>query len=167
MTVDQTDLRKLSAAVEYLLDQESFLCTAERLKGELAHSTGTFVWATVDLDSIPREMPAVIRSCWIFCLRRDVPSGSHYHPNSVQHMVLIGGQGTSNIDGELRPMVPFTSPEHSFEDKCLIIGQRVPHEFIPERDDMIVVSFHTCGESELEEVDCETGGARFYERPDA
>lgn len=165
--MDQSGLRKLSAAVEYLLTQESFLCTVKRLKDDLAHSTEPFVWATVDLDSIPCEMPAVIRSCWIFCLRRDVPSGSHNHPNSVQHMVLIGGQGMSNIDGKRRPMVPFTSSEHSLAEKCLIIGQDVPHEFMPERDDMIVVSFHTCAERELEEIDCETGGARFYERPDA
>jgi len=165
--VDQTGLQKLNSAIDYLLDQESFSRLVERLKGELAHSTETFVWATIDLGSIPCEMPPTIKSCWIFCLRRDVPSGSHYHPNSIQHMVLISGQGTSNIDGEQRPMLPFTSPEHSLADKCLVIGQGVPHEFIPEGDDMIVVSFHTCGASELEEINCETGGTRLYERPDA
>ena len=165
--MDLAGLRKLSAAVEYLMDQESFSCTVNRLKDELVHSTENFVWATVDLDSIPCEMPAVIESCWIFYLRRDVPSGSHYHPNSIQHMILIAGHGTSNIDGERRPMVPLTSPEHSLADKCLIIDQGVPHEFTPERDDMIVVSFHTCSASELEEIDCETGGARHYARPDA
>jgi hypothetical protein len=35
MTVDETGLRKLSAAVEFLLDQEFFASTVERLKEEL------------------------------------------------------------------------------------------------------------------------------------
>ena len=28
---------------------------------------------------------------------------------------------------------------------------------------MTVVSFHTCAARELEEIECETGSARFYE----
>lgn len=166
MTAD-SDLRKLSAAVEYLLDQGSFSDTVEELKADLARTTDTFVWATVDLDSIPREIPAGIRSCWVFHLRKDVPSGSHYHPNSVQHMVVVDGQGTSNIDGARAPMVPFGSAEHPLEQQWLVIDRGVPHEFTPEREDMTVVSFHTCEASELEEVQCETGEARSYEGPDA
>ena len=167
MTIDGTDVQKLSSAVEYLLDQQSFSNTVERLKGELAESAETFVWATVELDSIPRELPAGIRSCWIFHLRKDVPSGAHYHPNSVQHMVLVSGQGTSNVGGIRRAMNPFTSPDHSHADKWLIIGEGIPHEFTPKREDMTVVSFHTCDASELEEIECETGGTRLYEGPDS
>ena len=48
-------------------------------------------------------------------------------------------------------------------DKWYVIGQNVPHEFIPEAENMTVVSFHTCRESELEEIACETGGKRCYE----
>lgn len=165
--MDGTDVQKLSSAVEYLLDQESFSSTVERLKGELAQSAETFVWETVGVDSIPSALPVSIRSCWIFQLRKDVPSGAHYHPNSVQHMVLVGGQGTSNVGGIRRPMIPFASPDHSLADKWLIIGENVPHEFIPEREDMTVVSFHTCDTSELEEIECETGGVRLYEGPDS
>jgi mannose-6-phosphate isomerase-like protein (cupin superfamily) len=167
MTMDETDLRKLNSAVEFLVEGESFSSAVERLKAELVQSTETFVWATVDLTSIPCELPEGIKSCWIFYLRKDMPSGRHYHPNSVQHMVVVEGQGTSNIGGERRVLVPFRTPGRSLADKWLIIGQGVPHEFIPEREDMTVVSFHTCAASELEEIECKTGGSRLYEGPDA
>ena len=167
MTVDETDLQKLSWAIDYLLTQESFSITVERLKDELAQSTETFVWATVDLDSIPCELPDGIKSGWIFQLRRDVPSGAHYHPNSIQHVVLVSGQGASNVAGERKPMVPFASPTASLTDKWLVIDQCVAPEFMPEREDMTVVSFHTIDPDELEEVECETGDTRRYERPAA
>jgi mannose-6-phosphate isomerase-like protein (cupin superfamily) len=163
MTMDERDLQKLSTAVEFLLAQEAFSNTVERLEGELARSEETFVWSTVDLDSIPCELPAGIRSCWVFHLRRDVPSGAHYHPNSVQHMVVIRGQGTSDIGGTSRTIVPFASPSSSITERWYVIGQNVSHEFTPEGADMTVVSFHTCDASELEEIACETGGARLYE----
>ncbi len=163
----ESDLQKLNTAVEYLLRQESFSTTVERLKGELAGSKETFVWSTVELDSIPCELPADIKSCWIFHLRKDIPSGSHYHPNSVQHMVVVSGRGKSIVDGTRRTMVPFASSEHSLTDKWYVIGQDVPHEVVPEREDMTVVSFHTCDASELEEIACESGGKRLYEGHDA
>jgi hypothetical protein len=81
-------------------------------------------------------------------------------------MVVVGGQGTSNVGGERRPLVSFTSPDHSLAEKWCIIGRGVPHEFTPKRDDMTVISFHTCAEDELQEMDSETGGTRFYENPD-
>jgi hypothetical protein len=64
-------------------------------------------------------------------------------------------------------MVPFASKEHSLQDKWYVIPQGEPHEFTPEGEDMTVVSFHTCEAHELEEIACETGGTRIYERPDA
>jgi hypothetical protein len=82
-------------------------------------------------------------------------------------MVLVGGQGTSNVDGERRPIIHFSFPEFSFTDKWLIIDKGVSHEFTPEREDMTVISFHTCDASELEEIESETGGSRLYEGPDA
>lgn len=163
----ESDLQKLNTAVEYLLRQESFSTTVKRLKGELAGSKETFVWSTIELDSIPCELPVDIKSCWIFHLRKDIPSGSHYHPNSVQHMVVVTGRGKSIVDGTRRTMVPFASSEHSLTDKWYVIGQDVPHEFVPEREDMTVVSFHTCDASELEEIACESDGKRLYEGHDA
>lgn len=163
--MDDADLELLSRAVESLLAQEAVAAAVERLKLELARTAGSFVWESVDLGSIHCELPQGIRSGWIFLLRRDVPSGAHYHPNSVQHMVMVHGKGMSNVGDVLRPMVPVASPEASLRDKWFIIAQGVPHEFTPEGEDMVVVSFHTCPADELLEVDCETGAARLYEPP--
>jgi hypothetical protein len=63
----------------------------------------------------------------------------------------------------MKRMVGFGSSTHSLEDVWLVIGKGVHHEFFPEEEDMIVVSFHTTAASELEEVACETGEKRRYE----
>jgi hypothetical protein len=156
------DLQELHTAVESLLQQASFTRTVEGLKMELSASPEPFVWSTVPLDSIGFEVPAVIKSCWIFLLKKDVPSGCHTHPNSVQHMAVINGTGRSEVGGVSRPMVPIGSDRYSLEEKWHIIGHSVPHEFFPEGEDMAVVSFHTCDAAELQEISCETGASRHY-----
>lgn len=158
------DLEKLSIAVEFLINREAFLEAVEQLREDIKRSQGSFVWSVIDLSSIDCELPEGIRSSWIFVLRKDVSSGCHYHPNSIQHMVMIKGQGMSKVAGEYKRIVQFGSSNGSLADEWLVIDRGIPHEFIPERENMVVVSFHTCNASELEEVDCETGEKRVYER---
>lgn len=158
------DLEKLNTAVEFLVNRKTFLETIEQLSEEINHSQEPFVWSVIDLNSIDRELPESIRSCWIFVLKKDVSSECHYHPNSIQHMVTIKGQGMSKVAGEYKRMVRFGSSNDSPADIWHVIGKGVPHEFFPEEEDMVVVSFHTCEASELEEVACETGEKRVYER---
>jgi hypothetical protein len=158
------DLEKLNTAVEFLIDQKTFLETIEQLSEEINRSQEPFVWSVIDPNSIDRELPESIRSCWIFVLRKDVSSGCHYHPNSIQHMVIIRGRGMSKVAGIHKRMVQFGSSNDPLADIWYVIGKCVPHEFFPEEEDMIVVSFHTCEASELEEVACETGEKRLYER---
>ena len=157
------DLGKLNASVEFLINQKSFLEIIEQLSEEINHSREPFVWSVINLNSIGRELPEDIRSCWVFVLKKDVSSGCHYHPNSIQHMVIIKGQGMSKVAGISKRMVQFGSSNDSPEDIWYVIGKGIPHEFFPEEKDMIVVSFHTCEANELEEVACETGEKRLYE----
>jgi hypothetical protein len=164
--VNVNDLKKLHDAVESLRRQESFSSAVESLRLELNGSPEPFVWSTVDLDTLVVELPASIKSGWIFLLRSDVPSGCHYHPNSVQHMVALNGQGRSKVGGLERPLIPFGSDRHSIEEKWYVIEEGLPHEFFPEGEDMTVVSFHTCAASELEEIDCGNGTSRRYEPSD-
>jgi hypothetical protein len=165
--VNLSDLEKLHAAVESLLRQESFSGTVERLRLELRGSPQPFVWSTVALNTISVSLPAPIKSCWMFLLKRDVPSGCHYHPNSVQHMIALTGHGRSKVGGVERTMIPLGSARHSITEKWHVIGEGVPHEFFPEGEDMTVVSFHTCEAAELEEIACGSGASRIYETPDA
>ena len=157
------DLEKLNTAVEFLVNQKTFLETVEHLSKEINHSPEAFVWSVIDLSSIKRELPEGIRSSWIFVLKKDVWTGCHYHPNSVQHMVSIKGQGMSKVGEENRRIVEFGASNDSLTDKWFVIGEGVPHEFFPEKENMVVVSFHTCEASELEEVDCKTSEKRVYE----
>ncbi|MEO1209940.1 MAG: hypothetical protein AAFX78_10400 [Cyanobacteria bacterium J06638_20] len=165
--MNESDLQKLSMAVEYLLQQDAFSRTIERLQQDLAHSKETFVWSTVELDAIPTVLPASIKSGWIFHLRQDVPSGAHYHPNSIQHMIMVSGTGTSVVGDTRKQMIPLAAPDYSLADKWYVIDQNVPHEFFPEGENMTVISFHTCFANELEEIACETGGKRLYEGSNA
>jgi hypothetical protein len=157
------ELEKLNTAVEFLINQKTFLETVERLSKEINRSQELLVWSVIDPNSIDRELPESIRSCWIFVLRKDVSSGCHYHPNSIQHMVTIKGHGVSKVAGIQKRMSPFGSSNDSLADTWYVIGKDVPHEFFPEEEDMIVVSFHTCEANELVEVACETGEKRLYE----
>jgi hypothetical protein len=157
------DLEKLNTAVAFLLSQEPFLETIGKLSEEINHTREPFVWSVVDLHSIDRELPESIRSCWIFVLKKDVSSVCHYHPNSIQHMVTIRGQGMSKVAGIEKRLVQFGSSNSSLADIWYVIDKGVTHEFFPEGEDMIVVSFHTCEAIELEEIGCETGKKRLYE----
>jgi hypothetical protein len=161
--MDVSDLEKLQAAVAWLLRQESLAMAVERLRVELSGSQEPFVWTTVPVDTIPVTLPASIKSCWIFLLKRDVLSGRHFHPNSVQHMVALNGHGLSNVGGVEGTMIPFGSARHSIEEKWHVIGEGIPHEFFPEGEDMTVVSFHTCAAAELEEIASGSGARRIYE----
>ena len=157
------DLLKLNSAAEFIVNQNTFAQTVDQLSKALTHSSEPFVWSVIDLNSIEGELPDKVKSCWIFVLKKDVPSGCHFHPNSVQHMVMIKGRGTSKVGGESRRMLQFGSPNDSLEDIWYVIGEGVPHEFFPEEQDMTVVSFHTCEADQLEEVACDTGAKRLYE----
>lgn len=157
------DLEKLHDAVKWLQRQESFSRVVERLKLELNESTEPFVWSTIALDTIEASLPATIKSCWSFLLKRDVPTGCHYHPNSIQHMIALNGHGRSKVGSVEGTIKPFDSPQHSIEEKWYVIEQGVRHEFFPEGEDMAVVSFHTCEASELEEIACGSGVSRLYE----
>jgi hypothetical protein len=162
MTLDY--LQRLDAAVAILISQESYANTIEAMKVKLAHCAEAFVWSVIDLKTFPCDLPDKIKSAWIFVLKRDVSSGCHYHPNSIQHMVMIEGQGQSRVGESQKRMVRFGSPGVSLNDQWYVIGESVPHEFLPEDSDMVVVSFHTCAATELEEIACGTGERRLYER---
>ena len=161
MNVDY--LEKLNTAVEFLINQKTIVETIERLNHEVDQSPESFVWSVIDLHSIPHQLPDTIKSGWIFVLKKDVSSGCHYHPNSIQHMITIKGQGMSKVGAEHKRLVQFGSPDKSLADTWIVIEKNLPHEFFPEGENMVVVSFHTCEASELEEVGCDTGEKRLYE----
>ena len=149
-------LPQLNEAVAQLITRTAIRSLVEDLKQELQHTSEPFVWST--LDPQPVQLPHEIKSCWIFVLKKDRPSECHYHPNSIQHMVMTEGEGTARIGAGSREMTRFGEP-----DCWYVIPEGTPHEFFPRGQDMVVVSFHTCASDELEEVSCASGTMRHYE----
>lgn len=161
MVVDY--LPQLNEAVEELIARPSFHDLVNTLKDQLPHTAEPFVWSTVDLESLTAPLPTTIESGWVFVLKKDVPSGCHYHPNSIQHMVMIEGEGTSKVGSVSRPMRRLAEPDASLDDVWYVIREGMPHEFFPSGSDVVVVSFHTCAPDELEEINCDSGAMRNYE----
>ncbi len=156
-------LPQLNEAVAQLITQQGIHDLIDNLKTQLPDTSEPFVWATLDLQSIASALPGNIGSGWIFVLKKDVPSGCHFHPNSIQHMVMIEGEGTSKVGKITRQMKRFDEPDSSLDEIWYVIPEGVQHEFFPTENDMVVVSFHTCGADELEEISCDSGATRIYE----
>ncbi len=155
-------LSQLNEAVAQLISRPEVHSLIHDLKQQLPHTAEPFVWSTIDLQSISAPLPDTIRSGWIFVLKKDVPSGCHFHPNSIQHMVMVEGEGTSKVGADSGQMKCFADPDSSLENIWYVIPEGTPHEFFPAGQDLVVVSFHTCTSDELEEVSCDSGATRTY-----
>lgn len=156
-------LPQLNEAVAQLIARPEINGLVDSLKTQLPQTAEPFVWSAIDLHSITAPLPESIRSCWIFVLKKDVPSGCHYHPNSIQHMVMVEGEGTSKIGPDSRQMKLFGDPDSSLNDVWYVIPEGMPHEFFPKGQDVVVLSFHTCSSDELEEISCDSGTTRNYD----
>ena len=154
-------LEELNEIVADLITRPAIREIVDNLKQELQQTTEPFVWSTIDLQSETERLPETIRSGWIFVLKKDVASGCHYHPNSIQHMVMIEGEGTSKVGRDSRQIKRFRESD-SLDDVWYVIPQGLPHEFFPTGRDMVVVSFHTCAAHELQEISCDSGVSRHY-----
>jgi len=155
-------LSQLNEAVAQLISRPEVNRLIDDLKQQLPHTSEPFVWSTIDLQFLTAPLPDTIRSGWIFVLKKDVRSGCHFHPNSIQHMVMIEGEGTSKVGADSGQMKRFGDPDSSLENIWYVIPEGTPHEFFPAAQDVVVVSFHTCTSDELEEVSCDSGATRTY-----
>jgi mannose-6-phosphate isomerase-like protein (cupin superfamily) len=162
-TVSADYLQQLNDAVAQLVTRPAIRSAVDTLKVQLQDTAEPFVWSTIDLQSVTTPLPDDIKSGWIFVLKKDVPSGCHFHPNSIQHMVVIEGEGTSKVGAVASEMKRFDEQDQALEETWYVIPEGVPHEFFPGGTDVVVVSFHTCDSDELEEISCDSGAARNYE----
>src|ERR687895_376959 len=109
-------LPQLDDAVAELVARPAINSLIDTLKQQLPHTSEPFVWSAIDLQSIATPLPGNIKSSWIFVLKKGVGSGCHYHPNSIQHMVMIEGEGTSKVGSISRQMKRFREEGCSLED---------------------------------------------------
>ncbi len=131
---------------------------ASELLERLKEGKAPFEGAPLPDALVKKRLPAGIKSAWMFVLRAETTTPSHYHPNSVQYMAVIGGGGTALIDGRESVLRPF---DPAFPGKSLyVIAEKVPHAFETGLEPVIVLSFHTVEAGELIEVDEESGKRR-------
>ena len=72
MSADLADyLPQLNEAVAKLITTPDFPDLVDTLKKQLPHTPEPFVWSTIDPHSIATQLPDVIKSCWIFVLKKD------------------------------------------------------------------------------------------------
>jgi hypothetical protein len=157
-------LKKLYELVGKMLHEPTILQLISELKEQLIYTDESFVWSIINHTSVIKEMPSEIKSAWVFILKKDVASGCHYHPNSVQHMIMIEGVGESRIGGKFEKIKKYGSPDTPIKEIWYVIDKGVEHEFFPKNQDMVVFSFHTCEAHELKEISYNTGVSRLYER---
>src|SRR5262245_45374102 len=132
-------LPQLNEAVEELLALPTIHSLVDRLRKQLQKTPEPFVCSAIDRQLITKPLPNNIGSCWVFVLKKDIPSGCHYHPNSIQHMVVIEGEGTSQVGATSRRMKRFSEPDCSLDDIWYVIPEGMPHEFFPQKTDMVVI----------------------------
>jgi hypothetical protein len=152
----------LNVVVERMLSDPSIKKTINALKIELQRSREPFVWKTVKIKSMLHSLPKDIKSAWIFILRRDTPSAAHYHPNSVQYTAMIEGEGRAIVDGVNRELKSFNTARDT--ERWIVIGENIPHKFFPGKEGLVVISFHTCLDNELREIEVDSKRQRLYRK---
>src|SRR6266436_9508909 len=66
----------------------------ERVRTELARNKkAQMTWEPIPLTIYGGELPAGIRSSWVFVLRAGADTGAERHPNSHQRMMSMEGSG--------------------------------------------------------------------------
>lgn len=153
-------MKDLNAAVGILLKDSSVKETVDNLKAQIQKSDEPFVWKTIGITPFKIGFLPEIQSVWTFVLRRNTPSVAHYHPNSIQHTLMIEGKGKVKIGKQWKELRLFNPQD---DESWCIIDKNMPHEFYPEEQEMVVVSLHTCSSNELIEIECDSGRQRSYE----
>ena len=156
------DLEILSSLTKKALGIPYILETIKLLKKEILRSDESFIWKALSEQLLEETFPNEIQSGWIFVLKPDTTTPSHYHPNSVQYTTVIEGQGRIKIGEKEEEVRIFDSRRTS--PIWYIIPENVSHSVTITNRAMVIFSFHTCPTKELVEVETSSGRSRVYER---
>src|SRR4030095_3982545 len=119
-------LPQLSEALARIMTEANTGALIHALKEELKQTPEPFVWVTLDLQIMAGHLPDKIRSGWIFVLKKDTPAGRHYHPNGIQHMAVIEGEGAGKIGSLTSELKRLDGANGSLPDVWCVIDEGVP-----------------------------------------
>jgi hypothetical protein len=117
-------------------------------------------WEPIPLTTFG-ELPAGIRSSWVFVLRAGTTTGAERHPNSHQRMVSYRGGGDFPVqrDGQWESRRLTSDRTRGIADRWVSIPPSTWHQGIVDPgQNWVVVSFHTVDAAALiEERPAERG----------
>ena len=133
----------------------------ERVRAELARKkAAVMTWEPIPLAIFGRELPAEIRSAWVFVLRAGADTGAERHPNSHQRMMSFRGSGDMQTGepAQWQSNALVSDPEAPLERRWISIPPNVWHRPVVDANtDWTVVSFHTVAPEELIEERPDSG----------
>jgi hypothetical protein len=133
----------------------------ERVRAELARKKEALMtWEPIPLAVFGGELPAEIRSAWVFVLRAGADTGAERHPNSHQRMMSFQGSGDMQTGepAQWQSNALVSDPEAPLERRWISIPPNVWHRpVVGANADWAVVSFHTVSPEELIEERPDSG----------
>ena len=126
----------------------------ERVAQNLARDPSALMaWESVPLAAYEGDLPKMIRSSWVFILRRHATTGAERHPNSHQRVMSYQGFGEFQVwaNDEWRSRQLVSNSDGPIETRWASIPAWTWHQVVVPDDDWVVVSFHTVPDHELVE----------------
>ncbi len=160
---EPTTLRTLDKLLQMDAVRAHVWAIVQRVRADLSGKPGAVMtWEPIPLE-VFENLPAEIKSSWVFVLRAGTNTGPERHPNSHQRMMSFAGGGDLQT-GELdvwKSNALTSDPSAPWEQRWVSIPPNVWHQpIVPNESDWVVVSFHTVPAEELvEERPDETQGA--------
>jgi hypothetical protein len=136
----------------------------ERVRAELARKQNALMaWEPIAPATFGTQLPALIRSGWVFVLRAGANTGAERHPNSHQRMMTFGGTGDMQTAVKSTPSKVNAESEIEWQSNVLVSDAGAPLErrwiSIPQNvwhrpvvswgADWVIVSFHTVPAADL------------------
>jgi hypothetical protein len=135
--------RSIAAAIDPIV---------KRVERTLAQSPdAVLAWEPIPLDLYLKDLPALIRSSWVFILRANATTGAERHPNSHQRMMSYRGRGDFQIwrDDRWNSNFLVSDLEAPLQNRWISIPPYTWHQGVVTENDWVVVSFQTAAEREL------------------
>ena len=148
-------LESLDQAVQNLEKRNLLGPIIDRVHADLKkRNEAVMAWEPIPLTAFDRNLPAGIKSAWVFILRAGSNTGAERHPNSHQRMVSFTGAGDMQIRADWRE--PWRSnrlvsdPAKPLPQRWISIPPNTWHQpVISPAGDWVVVSFHTVEPQDL------------------
>ena len=151
-----TEEREVLQTLDALIRNESIAAMIDpivlQVEKKLAQSPDALMaWEPIPVSVYGKDLPAMIRSSWVFILRAQVTTGAERHPNSHQRMVSYREQGNFQVwsEGRWRSHFLMSDLEADLESRWVSIPPNVWHQAADPAQDWVVVSFHTALADEL------------------